>query len=450
MFRQTVPLCDYDGMHPWWRRAELGELDVAWPGRVKYFALSSGTSGAPSKHIPITRDQFKAIRRASIRQLVSLTKYDLDPAIYSKQVLTLAGSTQLQDFGNHFRGDLSGINTKHLPPYARPFHKPGKKISRTADWEYRLEKMVEAAPKWDLGIVAGVPAWFQILMEKIEERYRLDSIHEMWPNMQVYLHGGVAIGPYVKPLNKHFTKKVHFAETYLASEGFIALQVGPHAEGMELLANNGIYFEFIPFNENNFGDNGLPQDPFMPTVTVGELEVGKNYALVMSTCAGAWRYLIGDVVRFVSLDPPELIIDGRTKHFLSLCGEHLSVDNMTQGIVLTGDELGLELQEFTVAGLSNDGEFGHHWFIGCDQEADADLVQRTLDKHLGELNDDYPVERAHALKRMDVTLVPSPSFNEYLASMGKQGGQVKFPRVLKQAQYQDWMTFLKEKGHLNS
>lgn len=450
MYRQLVPLCDYDGMHPWWRRAEAGELDVAWPGRVKYFALSSGTSGAPSKHIPITKDQFKAIRRASIRQLVSLPKYNISPAIFSKKVLTLAGSTQLQDFGNHFRGDLSGINTKHLPPYARPFHKPGKKIASAPDWELRLEKMVEAAPKWDLGIVAGVPAWFQILMEKVEERYRLESIHEIWPNLQAYIHGGVAIDPYVKPLNRHFSKPVHFIETYLASEGFIALQDSPESQGMELLANNGIYFEFIPFNEQNFDDDGQPADPYMPTLRLAEIEEGVNYALVMSTCAGAWRYLIGDVVRFVSLDPPELVIDGRTKHFLSLCGEHLSVDNMTHGVVNTGDELGYDFQEFTVSGIALNGEFGHHWFIGCDKDADPVQIQQVLDAKIALLNDDYPVERAHALKHMVVTLVPSVTFNEYLASKGKQGGQVKFPRVIKKGQYEDWMAFLVEKGLMAS
>lgn len=445
-YQRRVPLCNYDGMHPWWRRAEAGELDVTWPGRVKYFALSSGTSGAPSKHIPITQAMLKAIRRASIRNLVSLSKYDLDPSIFQKQVLTLAGSTQLQNFGNHFRGDLSGINIKELPLYARAFNKPDRKIAQSADWEERLRKMVQAAPKWDIGVVAGVPAWMQILMERIEERYNLSSIHDIWPNLQVYLHGGVAISPYISSLNTHFAQPVTYIETYLASEGFIALQDGPDMEGMELLSNNGIYFEFIPFEEKYFGDNGMPHDPHCPTLTVAEIETGVNYALVMSTCAGAWRYLIGDVVRFNSVDPPELIIDGRTKHFLSLCGEHLSVDNMTQGVVNTAHDLQTQFQEFTVAGFVRDGEFGHHWFIASeDQDVDPQRVQELLDAHLGKLNDDYPVERAHALKHMLVDLVPTRVFNEYLAHLGKQGGQVKFPRVLKGQKYDEWVKYLRER-----
>lgn len=445
-FRQRVPLSDYDGMHPWWRRAEAGEYDVTWPGRVKYFALSSGTSGAPSKHIPITNAMLKAIRRASIRQLVSLGKFNLDPTIYQKQTLTLSGSTQLQNFGHHFRGDLSGINLKELPLYARAFNKPERKIAEAADWEERLRKMVQVAPKWDIGIVAGVPAWLQILIERLETRYRLDSIHDLWPNLQVYLHGGVAIGPYVDTLNTHFTRPVTFIETYLASEGFLALQDGPDTTGMELLSNNGIYFEFIPFTEEYFNDDGKPHDPYCPTISVADIEKGKNYALVISTCSGAWRYLIGDVVRFNKLDPPELVIDGRTKHFLSLCGEHLSVDNMTQGVVLTAKDLGIQLPEFTVSGFSKDGEYGHHWVIANDSGADPHLVQQRLDVHLSELNDDYPVERQHALKHMKVTLVPAKTFNQYLAHMGKQGGQVKFPRVMKEPKFKEWLDYLRGRG----
>lgn len=449
LFRTRVPICDYDGMHPWWRRAELGEADVTWPGRIKYFALSSGTSGSPSKHIPVSKDQVRAIRRASIRQLLTLRKYDLDTAIYQKQILTLSGSTRLQDFGNHFKGDVSGINVKHLPRVARAYHKPGQKISSTATWEERLEKMVQAAPKWDIGIVAGVPAWFQILMERIEERYRLDSIHDIWPNLSVYLHGGVAIRPYVKSLNTHFRRPIHYVETYLASEGFVALQDRPHATGMELLANNGIFFEFIPFDEDHFGDDGKPRDPFINTVTVADIQPGVNYALVMSTCAGAWRYLIGDVVRFNSIDPPELVIDGRTKHFLSLVGEHLSVDNMTQGLCNAAAELDVAIPEFTVAGIPYQGGFAHHWFVGTEAEVDAPQLRNLLDEQLKVLNDDYVVERRHALKEVLLEPIPLHAFNEYLDHLGKTGGQSKFPRVLKEEKYQDWLRWLGEKGYRN-
>lgn len=446
LFKSRVPMVDYDGMRPWWRRAEMGELDVAWPGRVKYFALSSGTSGAPSKHIPVTKDMVKAIRRSSIRQMITLSKYNLDHNIYQRQTLTLSGSTQLQDHGNHFRGDVSGINVKHVPPLVRSFTKPPKKISMIPVWEDRLAMMVQDAPRWDIGIIAGVPAWMHILMERIEKRYQVESIHDIWPNLQVYLHGGVAIAPYVDTLNKHFRKKVHYVETYLASEGFIAQQTYPNSKGMELLANNWIYYEFIPFDSAHLGENGLPLDPFTPTLSLEEVEVGVRYAIVMSTCSGAWRYLIGDVVKFVDLDPPELIIDGRTKHFLSLVGEHLSVDNMTHGVANAARALGERFDEFSVAGLAENGEFGHHWFIACDTEVDHNLVQQKLDEEIKALNDDYIVEREHALKNMFVTLVPTLYFNEFLSSKGKQGGQVKFPRVIKGQQFEEWKAFLVEKG----
>ncbi len=446
MFKATVPMVDYDGMRPWWRRAEMGELDVAWPGRVKYFALSSGTSGAPSKHIPVTKDMVKAIRRASIRQMITLSKYNLDHNIYQRQTLTLSGSTQLQDHGNHYRGDVSGINVKHMPPLVRAFTKPPKKISMVPVWEDRLALMVQDAPKWDIGIIAGVPAWMNILMERIEKRYQVESIHDIWPNLQVYLHGGVAISPYVDTLNRHFRKKVHYIETYLASEGFIAQQTYPEAKGMELLTNNWIYFEFIPFDSAHIGEDGLPLDPHTPTLSLEEVEVGVRYAIVMSTCSGAWRYLIGDVVKFISLDPVEIIIDGRTKHFLSLVGEHLSVDNMTQGVVNTARAFGQRFDEFTVAGLAENGEFGHHWFIACDNEVDPVKVQQRLDEEINLLNDDYVVERTHALKHMIVTMVPTAYFNEFLSRNGKQGGQVKFPRVIKGQQFEDWKEFLRGKG----
>lgn len=447
LFRTRVPLCDYDGMHPWWLRQEVGESDVTWPGKIKYFALSSGTAGSPSKHIPVSKDQVKAIRRASIRQLMSLNKYQLSPAIYQKQILTLSGSTQLQAVGKHYLGDVSGINVKHLPRMARAYNKPGTRISAIASWEERLDLMVKAAPKWDIGIVAGVPAWFQILMERLEERYQVESIHDLWPNLSVYLHGGVAIRPYVKTLNAHFRKPVHYLETYLASEGFVALQDRPDTDGMALLANNGIFFEFIPFDQDHFGDDGKPRDPFINTVTVADIEPGVNYALVMSTCSGAWRYLIGDVVRFISIDPPELVIDGRTKHFLSLVGEHLSVDNMTQGLCNAAAALNVGIPEFTVSGIPFKGSFAHHWFVGTDQEIDSERLTELLDEQLKILNDDYVVERRHALKAVIVDVLPMNVFNEHLSFLGKTGGQSKFPRVLNADKYKAWTDWLREKGY---
>ncbi len=307
--------------------------------------------------------------------------------------------------------------------------------------------MVENAPKWDIGVIAGVPAWLEILMERIEKRYGLESIHDIWPNFQAYIHGGVAIDPYRKKLQKHFKRDVALVETYLASEGFIALQGHPNAKGMELLADHGIFYEFIPFNETNFDEDGQLRDPFTETLTLKQAEIGKPYALAMSTCAGAWRYMIGDVVRFVSKDPPELIIEGRTKHFLSLVGEHLSVDNMTQALTTTANAMGLSCPEFGVAGIPHADRFAHHWYIACDQKADSEQFKAMLDQELKRLNDDYAVERDYALKYLFVTFLPNQVFIDYLASLGKAGGQSKFPRVLKGGQLDSWLEFLAAKNN---
>jgi phenylacetate-coenzyme A ligase PaaK-like adenylate-forming protein len=447
-FRERVPLCNYDSIHEWWQRAEAGEPDVCWPGKIKYFALSSGTSGAPSKNIPVSRDLIKATQQASVRQLLILRRFKVSPTILSKKILTLSGSTTLQYFGNHYRGDVSGIHAKHIPPIVKTLQKPGRRISGAADWESRLRMMVKSAPNWDIGVVAGVPAWLDILMERIEERYKVKSIHEVWPNFQAFIHGGVAIEPYRKKLHTHFGREVAFIETYLASEGFIALQSSPEAKGMELLSEHGIFYEFLPFNETNFDGDGQLTNSFARTFTLNEIELGRPYALVMSTCAGAWRYLIGDVVRFVNYSPPELVIEGRTKHFLSLVGEHLSVDNMTQAIAHTADALGLTFPEFGVTGMPFEGRFAHQWYISCDSLADPNVVQAQLDVELKRLNDDYAVERIHALKHMFVKLLPNQIFIDYLAGLGKSGGQSKFPRVLKGSQFESWQAFLNSRGLL--
>jgi hypothetical protein len=434
-------------MHPWWARAEAGEPNVTWPGKIKFFALSSGTSGAPSKHIPVTKDMIRAVQAASVRQLLTLRKFHLGSTALQRKILTLSGSTTLQDFGNHYKGDVSGINVKHIPYIIRTLKNPSQKIARLADWDERLRLMVEQAPKWDIGIVAGVPAWLDVLLEKIIKTYDVESIHDIWPNLRAFIHGGVSIGPYKSKLETHFGRPMAYIETYLASEGFIALQSGPHARGMELIHSNGIFYEFIPFNEDNFDDEGHVRHPFVETLNIDQVEVNKPYALVMSTCSGAWRYLIGDVVRFVSLAPAEIIIDGRTKHFISLCGEHLSVDNMNTGTSAVAEKLGVSFPEFTVSGIQHQGRFGHHWFIACDQKVDPNVVQKLLDEELTRINDDYPVERKHALKHMQVEILPNSVFMDYLEHMGKVGGQSKFPRVLKGSKYTEWVDWLTANGH---
>ncbi|RYC69370.1 MULTISPECIES: GH3 family domain-containing protein [Spirosoma] len=442
-FKQNVPIHDYNRMFDrWWKRSLAGEKDVAWPGKVKYFALSSGTSEAASKYIPVTKSMSKAIQRTGVRQILTLGRYqNLPPTLYEKGCLMLGGSTDLNARGDHFEGDLSGITASRIPLWFERFYKPGREIAQERDWALKLDEITEQAANWDIGYVVGVPAWIQLLMEKIIARYQVKTIHDIWPNLMVFCHGGVSFEPYRAGFEKLLAHPITYIETYLASEGFIAYQTHPNAEGMQLVLNNGLFFEFIPFNEQNFtADGELTENP--QTLMIDEVDEGKEYALLLSTCSGAWRYLIGDTIRFVSKQRSEIIITGRTKHFLSLCGEHLSVDNMNRAIEMVSEELGISVREFTVAGVTHDTLFAHNWYIGTDDPVNPDALRTRLDEKLKELNDDYAVERRHALKEITVTVLPTDTFYKWMKSKGKLGGQHKFPRVLKKGLINEWESFL--------
>lgn len=442
LFKELVPIHNYNKMYnDWWYLAKEGKRNVCWPGQVKYFALSSGTSEASSKYLPITKDMKKAIQKTSIRQILTLSKYDLPAGLFQGGILMLGGSTQLNNRGSYFEGDLSGIQAAQLPFWFQHFYKPGKKIAKTRDWEEKLNGIAQKARDWDISIIVGVPAWIQILMEKILDYHKVSNIHEIWPNLMVYVHGGVSFEPYRKGFQKLLGKEIYYIETYLASEGFIAFQTKPNHPAMRLVLNNGTFYEFVPFDEKNFDENG-DLLPGVETLMVDEIEEGKEYALLLSSCAGAWRYMIGDVVKFVSKEESEIVITGRTKHFLSLCGEHMSVDNMNKAIKMVADDLNIDIPEFTVAGIPHGSLFAHHWYIGTDADVDPKEVRERLDQHLKEVNDDYAVERSAALKEVFVDVLPVSTFYKWMESKGKVGGQNKFPRVIKSAQYEDWKSFI--------
>jgi len=358
-----------------------------------------------------------------------------------KGYLMLGGSTDLQKGPGYFAGDLSGITAKKAPFWFSPFYKPGKKIARNRDWNSKLEAIVEEAPNWDIGFVVGVPAWIQMCMEMVIERYKLKDIHEIWPNLSFFCHGGVAFEPYKKGFERLLGKPISYIETYLASEGFIAYQDRQFPDGMKLVLNEHIFFEFMPFDDEHFDADGniigLPK-----TLLIDQVEENIDYAILISTSAGAWRYLIGDTIRFVNKERSEIIITGRTKHFLSLVGEHLSVDNMNRAVQVASEKLNASITEFTVAGIPMNGFFGHHWYIGTDDTVDLTDLRNIIDETLKELNDDYAVERANTLKDIVVDVLPEHTFIKFMESKGKMGGQHKFPRVLKGNLLDDWKGFL--------
>lgn len=445
-YRSKVPVFDYSKMHDWWQKAYNGGEDITWPGKIEYFALSSGTSEGSSKYIPVSQDMIKSITKASIRQIISIAKTDIPKDFLAKDYLMISGSTSLyfNDEGKTYAGDLSGITSGNVPGWFDRFSKPSHDIRSEKSWQNKIDRMVEEAPDWDVVAIAGVPAWIQILFENIIRKYRLKNIHELWPNFSVYIWGGVAIEPYKKSLEALLGQPIMYFETYLASEGFVAYQAKSESEGMRLNFKNGMFFEFVPFNEQNFDSNGNIR-PDAPAFSLKQVQADQEYAILLSTCSGAWRYLIGDTVRFTDLENCEIRITGRTKHFLSICGEHLSVDNMNRAISMLSDELNEPINEYTVKGKSENGKHSHHWYIACDKPGlDPAETAAKLDKYLIQINDDYATERKHALQEIRLEILPHDVFLGWMQEQGKFGSQNKFPRVLSNDKYSEWVQYLKK------
>lgn len=444
IFREKVPVHTYSQMlENWWYRSLNGEKNVSWPGKVNYFALSSGTSDSASKHIPVTGDMIKSVRRVGTKQLFSLINFKIPAATFKKDVLMLGSTTSLNLVNGCYEGDMSGISTMNLPFWISKFYfKPGQKIAKTANWQDRIKLIVQHAHKWDIGMICGVPSWVQILLEEIVDHYKISNIHEIWPNLNVYIHGGVAFENYRESFAGLLGKPITYIETYMASEGSFGFNVKPSGQGIKLVLNAGIFFEFIPFTPSNFDEEGnLKPDPV--AYSIGEVKENVNYAVVLSTCAGAWRYLIGDVIKFTNAKESEIVIVGRTRQFLNLCGEHVSIDNINKAIQTTARKLNISIGEFTVAGIKYETLFAYRWYIGCDDvSVNADKVKKILDETLCALNDDYRIERKAAIKEVLVELLPNDVFYGYLKWMSKDGGMNKFPRVLKKTYLARWEEYL--------
>lgn len=444
-FQQAVPVHDYNKIYDeWWKKTLEGVPDVTWPGKIKYYALSSGTSEAASKYIPVTKEMLRSNRINYIRQFLSVFNYENLPRnAVTKGFLMLGGATDLQkDNAGWYAGDLSGILAKNRPFWFQTFYKPGGRIAGIKDWNQKLNEIVEKAPDWDIGYIVGVPAWCQMLMEMVIQHYNVNNIHDIWPNLGFFVHGGVAFEPYKKGFEKLLGKPIVYIENYLASEGFIGYKDREDAKGIKLITDNGIFLEFVPFDDKNFDSEGkMIEKP--EALTINEVEEGRDYALLMSTNAGAWRYLIGDTVRFVNAKNAEIVITGRTKHFLSLVGEHLSVENMNKAIQLVSDEFNIYIPEFTVVGFPHENYFAHKWYVACNDAVNADLLIKKIDQHLCELNDDYATERTSALKDIFIEILPDDIFLKFMETHGKLGSQHKFPRVLKGKSLTEWNDFLK-------
>ena len=308
-----------------------------------------------------------------------------------------------------------------------------------------MERIIEKAPDWDISVIAGIPSWCIMLMEKIVERYELKTIHEIWPNLEVYVHGGVFMQPYIPRLEKVAGKKLYLLDTYLASEGYFGYQTAPNRKGMQLQLDNGIFFEFVPFNSEFFNEQGALKNVYR-AFTLSQVEEGIDYAIIITTNAGLWRYMIGDLVRFINVEERELCLTGRIKQFLSLCGEHLSLDNMNQAILQVSKENNIEIPEFCIYPDTENQR--HHWFVSLCGELNHQELMNRIDEKLKFGNDDYASARKYTLKDPLITVLAPTVFYGFMDSIGKTGAQNKFPRVLNEEQSTQWLTYLRKNKHI--
>ncbi|GHE23169.1 GH3 family domain-containing protein [Sphingobacterium griseoflavum] len=443
-FQQAVPAHDYDKLYTeWWHFLEEGHENVTWPGGQRYFALSSGTT-SNSKAIPVTDDMLEAIRKSGIQQIMSLKNFDLPADFFEKDIMMLGSSTALQDRNGFLAGEISGISAANLPLWFRKFYKPGKKIAASTDWDHRVSRIVRAAKKWDIGSMSGIPSWSELMIREIIQYNKVDTIHDIWPNLQVYTTGGVAFGPYRKSFESLFAKPVTIIDTYLASEGYLATQKRPDAKGMALIVDNGIFFEFVPFTDTNMDENGCVK-PEAQALTLADVEEGVEYVLLISTVAGAWRYMIGDTVIFTDKERAEIMISGRTKHFLNVVGEQLSVHQMNDAIQKVQGKFDLDVKEFVVSTVLEDQRRINKWYLGADVEGlqiEAGSVAAYLDEQLQETNKNYKVARNQALDGVDVKVIPVDYFHKWSEEHKKLGGQTKIPRVMKEEEFEAFEDYL--------
>jgi hypothetical protein len=435
-FVKKVPIHDYDSIFlRWWFRAQEGEEDICWPGKVDFFALSSGTTGKESKRIPITYDMIEAIRKTSISQILSLDQFDLPPDFFEKDILLFGSSTSLKSNGIFKEGEISGISAANIPEWFSNYYKPGKEIAGIDDWEEKVDKIIIKAKDWDIGAMAGIPAWLQIVLKKIIDHYKLNTIHDLWPNLQVYASGGVAFEPFRKNFEKLFGRSVHIVDTYLASEGYFAYQSRPQVDSMRLVLDNRIFYEFLPFNAENFDSEGnIIGNP--QTILIDEIEEGVDYALIISTCSGAWRYLLGDTIRFTNKEEYEIVITGRTKHFLNVAGSQLSVEKLNAGVNMLQNEYNIKVSDFLVSAIEYNDGFAHKWYIGCEDKFDKENATIQLDQFLKEINKNYKVARERSLKKIIIEVIPSEYFYQYHKIYKQAGGQSKTPRVMNKEQFE--------------
>lgn len=427
-FKQTVPVHEYDDLRPYIERMMEGEENVLWNSPVQWFAKSSGTTSDKSKFIPISEESLQENHyKASKDVLTNYYKNFPSSDLLTGKGLVVGGSHQLSQHNEFVQyGDLSAVLMQNAPFWGQWLRTPELAIALLDDWEDKLEKLAQTTAEENVTSIAGVPTWTLLLLKRILEIKGKETISEVWPNLELYIVGGVSFVPYREQFERLIGKPINYLEIYNASEGFIAAQEKPDDEGMTLFTEHGVFFEFMPVEE--YGKK------FPNTVGLNQVQLNKQYALIISTTGGLWRYIIGDTVKFTSLKPYRIVITGRLKHYINAFGEEVMVDNSDRAIAMASEKTGAVVNDYTAAPVyfSASGNGAHEWLIEFDKEpADLKAFTRELDAGLQSLNSDYEAKRQKniALSMPLVHALPKGTFTEWLRCKGKLGGQHKVPRL---------------------
>ncbi len=446
-YQKSVPLQTYDEIRPFVERLREGEKDVLWPGEVRWFAKSSGTTSDKSKFIPVTKEALEDCHLRGPKDVFALyIKNFPETKVLKGKTLTLGGSHRVNNFSNNsYYGDLSAILIENVPFWTDFIRIPPPEIALLEEFEEKMEKIIENSLDENVTSLAGVPSWNLVLLKKILEKTNKSNILEIWPNLEVFVHGGVNFEPYREQYKKIIpSEQMHYMETYNASEGFFGIQDNPSRDDMLLMLDYGIFYEFIPMSD--YGKEN-------PRVfTLEQVELDENYALVISTNAGLWRYIIGDTVKITCKFPFKIKITGRTKHFINAFGEEVIIDNAENALKVACSQTSANIEEYTAGPVfMGDNQKGaHQWIIEFEKEPeDVDHFITALDNALKTLNSDYEAKRHKnlTLERPHLIVAPKGTFYNWMKNRGKIGGQNKIPRLSNDRKYLDELLEMLKKNN---
>lgn len=436
-FQELVPITTYETIFPYIERVMKGEQNLLWPSPISWFSKSSGTTNARSKFIPVSEEALQECHYKAGKDMVCFYINNFNhKALFKGKTLSLGGSLDANPYRKEsYTGDVSAIIMNNLPLWAEMKRAPKLETALIAEWDKKLERMLLETPQENVTSFSGVPTWVLVLIQKMIAEKRVDNILDIWPNLELFAHGGVAFDPYREIFKELIPDdEFNYQEVYNASEGFFGIQDDPSRNDLLLMLDYGIFYEFIPITE---------LDKELPTVlTLKDVKLDTNYALVISTNAGLWRYMIGDTVKFTSLSPFRIKISGRTKHFINAFGEEVIVENADEGIAEACQQTGATVNNYTAAPrYIEEGSLGaHEWVIEFDkQPEDIEVFADILDNKIRAINSDYDAKRKHdlALKRLILHTAPTGTFYQWMKNRGKLGAQHKVPRLANSREYID-------------